>query len=389
MKVVVLSSNYAPHGRGGAERVARTVAAGIRDLGDEVVVLTTSASEPPERTVDGIRVRSVPLHNVYDLSTNAPALLKPFWHLGDSFNIPMQREVSRVISEERPDVLHSHLVTGFSASAWTAARRLGVPIVHTLHDHYVVCARSTMMKNGATCTSRHLECRLLTQPRMSASRLVSWVVGVSDYVLAAHRAYGAFAESRSSIIPNPCHLVGTPSRTPNGSTTLRLGYMARIEYIKGIETLLEAVDQLPGPWKLQVAGTGDAGYIAALRARFPDPRIEFVGQVEPAAFLSATDVMVVPSLVPETFGLSAAEALACGIPVVASSRGALPELVADGANGYVVPAGVAADLRAVITRVIERPAVVGELSARCAESVAHLAPALIAARYQAVYRAVS
>ena len=255
MKVLVLSSHYAPLAKGGAERVARTVASGVRDLGDEVVVLTiATGKESGERVVDGIRVRAVPLHNLYDVSATASSLLKPFWHFADSFNIPMQREVDRVIRDERPDVVHSHLLTGFSASAWTAARRLGVPVVHTLHDHYVVCARSTMMKHSTPCETRHLECRLLTKPRLAASNSISWAVGVSEYVLEAHRAFGAFAGSRSSVIPNPCHLVGSPPRRANGGGPLRLGYMARIEQIKGIETLLESLDGVSGSWSLRSKG---------------------------------------------------------------------------------------------------------------------------------------
>lgn len=389
MKVLFLSSRYAPHGRGGAERVARTLAAGVRDLGHEVVVLTTAGGhEARERMVDGIRVRAIPLRNVYDLSNPAPSpALKPLWHFADSYNLPMQAAVATVFREERPDVVHSHLITGFSASAWAAARAVGAPVVHTLHDHYVLCARSTMALGGVPCTSRHLDCVILTQPRIVASRSVDWVVGVSRYVLSRHEEYGAFAGSRSSVIPNPCHLVGS-GMTRADAPSLRLGYMARLEHSKGIETLLMAATSLGGDWRLRVAGTGEPAYVAGLRSRFRDDRIEFLGTVDPAEFLSSIDVMVVPSLVPETFGLSAAEALATGIPVIASSRGALPELVEHGRNGFVYDADSGTGLLSSIERVLANRGNLAGMSEACRASVASLEPCRVAARYVDVYRAV-
>lgn len=389
MKVLFLTSRYAPHGRGGAERVARTLAAAMRDLGHEVVVLTTAGRhEENERLIDGIRVRAVALRNVYDLSTELPSLaLKPIWHLADSYNLPMQAAVARIVREERPDVVHTHLITGFSASAWAAARSGGTPIVHTLHDHYVLCARSTMALGGVPCATRHLECAILTQPRFLASRIVDWVVGVSRYVLSRHEEYGAFAGSSSSIIPNPCHLVGSALVRVEGPT-LRLGYMARLEHCKGIESLLEATNRLDGDWKLRIAGTGDPRYVLDLRRRFGDSRVEFVGMADPAEFLSSIDVMVVPSLVPETFGLSAAEALATGIPVIASNRGALPELVAHGTNGFVYDAESAGALRSAIIHAMAHRGELVAMANACRASVAALSTSRVAAQYEDVYRAV-
>jgi glycosyltransferase involved in cell wall biosynthesis len=390
MKILFLSSRYAPHARGGAERVARTLAAGVRDLGNEVVVLTTAGKhEPAERIVDDILVRTIPLRNVYDLSSAAPsAALKPLWHLADSFNLPMQSAVRRVIRDERPDVIHSHLLTGFSASAWAAARAEGVPVVHTLHDHYLLCARSTMAVGGIPCAARHVECAILTQPRMLMSREIAAAIGVSRYVLDRHLEYGAFPNVPTSVIPNPCHLVGLAPPRPVATASVRFGFMARLELSKGIEMLLTALSGMPGEWTLRVAGSGEPGYVDHLKARWRDPRIDFSGVVDPGAFLSTIDVMVVPSLVPETFGLSAAEALAYGVPVVASRRGALPELVTHGVNGFLFDPDTPDSLAGILRNVLaDAPSLRGMADA-CRTSVRHLAPGIVSRNYDELYRSV-
>jgi glycosyltransferase involved in cell wall biosynthesis len=172
VKILMLSALYEPFGLGGAERVARTLALAARDKGHDVVVLATSGDDDQDREVDGIRVRSVRMQNFYPLEGGRPSLLKPLWHAVDSYNVAMRPAVSRILAEERPDVMHSHMVTGFSAAAWSAARSAGVPVVQTLHDHYTICARSTMTIDGAPCTHWHLHCRALTFARRRASHHV-------------------------------------------------------------------------------------------------------------------------------------------------------------------------------------------------------------------------
>jgi glycosyltransferase involved in cell wall biosynthesis len=65
------------------------------------------------------------------------------------------------------------------------------------------------------------------------------------------------------------------------------------------------------------------------------PRVEFLGQVDPHAFFRDLDVLVVPSLWSEPFGLVATEAMAHGVPVLAAARGGLKEIVTPGRDGFL------------------------------------------------------
>jgi glycosyltransferase involved in cell wall biosynthesis len=86
-------------------------------------------------------------------------------------------------------------------------------------------------------------------------------------------------------------------------------------------------------------------------------RVTIVGRVsqpELARWYRRAQVLVAPSLY-EGFGLPAAEAMACGIPVVVSDGGALPEVVADGETGRIVAAGDAAALADALAGLLDDP----------------------------------
>jgi glycosyltransferase involved in cell wall biosynthesis len=117
--------------------------------------------------------------------------------------------------------------------------------------------------------------------------------------------------------------------------------------------------------------------------------IDFVGIVDPASFLRQVDVMVVPSVGLESFGLSAAEALAMGVPVIASSRGALPELVKPERTGWVFDPGDQHALARVMRAVADDRGRLAAMSAECRQSVQLYDPSAIAASYGHVYESIA
>ncbi|MGR0218598.1 glycosyltransferase [Agromyces sp. ZXT2-6] len=140
----------------------------------------------------------------------------------------------------------------------------------------------------------------------------------------------------------------TDAAGPAGAVTV--GFVGRLVPEKGLRVLLDALTREPR-LRLRAAGTGPLGTelpSLAAAARVAD-RVELVGAVDPddiPAFLRSVDVLAVPSLPTpswtEQFGRVAVEAMACGVPVVSSDAGALPDVV--GGAGIVVPAGDAGAL---------------------------------------------
>lgn len=129
------------------------------------------------------------------------------------------------------------------------------------------------------------------------------------------------------VIPNGVHVPDTVPRVPSDGT-FRLLYLGRLDPKKGIENLLEACARWNGraatPWVLTIAGTGNPDYVRRITQKAAmlglSGRVRMVGPVgdeEKSRLMADADVAVVPSYT-ENFAMVVAEALAHGVPVIAS-----------------------------------------------------------------------
>jgi len=158
---------------------------------------------------------------------------------------------------------------------------------------------------------------------------------------------------------------------PRDGTVLFIG---RLLPHKGVNYLVEAADDR---MRLRIIGTPyDARFKADLEQLARGKRVEFVSGATDEALVyacRAASVAVLPSVyrtlygdttpVPELLGQAALEAMACGTPVLVTSVGSLPEVVADGQTGFVVPPNEPAALREKITWLLEHPAEAARMGA--------------------------
>jgi len=116
-------------------------------------------------------------------------------------------------------------------------------------------------------------------------------------------------------------------------------------------------------------------------------RVEFLGNVTPVeGVMGAGDVFLLPSS-EESFGLAALEAMACGVPVVASNAGGLPELVAHGEGGFVFPVGdTAAMADCIVGLLSDRRELARQRELARLRAVGEFATDAIVDRYEAVYQ---
>jgi glycosyltransferase involved in cell wall biosynthesis len=188
-------------------------------------------------------------------------------------------------------------------------------------------------------------------------------------------------------------------RPPGGDRPpgpLRLGYVGRLVREKGLLVLLEAVAGLEGQWSLDIIGEGPLRPdIEREAARLGlGERVCLAGAVPSAAmpaFYGRLDALAVPSLtVPhwkEQFGRVIIEAMACGVPVVGSDSGEIPQVI--GQAGLVCPEGDAEALRAALRRLMQEPTLRAELGRRGRERVlAHYTQKRIAEETYAFYQEV-
>lgn len=332
MRIVVIISLYPPVGVGGAEKAASLLAEAMARNGDEVAVI--SLHKDNRETVEernGVRVYRLPLDNFYwpfDQERKRGFLARALWHIRDSWNLQAAARVGRILDQERPDVVHSHNLAGFSVAVWKEVKKRGIRLVHTMHDYYLLCLRSATFRNGQVCAGRCLECKAArTQSKKWSSKLDE-VISVSRYVLDTHKRNGYFEGVSSSVIYNinEAKTCASPALDRDPSV-LSFGFIGQVKEEKGIAVLLEATRRLTSAnWRLKIAGAGREAYVAHLQEKYRDPRIIWLGYRNAADFYNAVDVVVVPSLWPDPLPYVVIEALSSLKTLICARSGGIPEL---------------------------------------------------------------
>lgn len=334
MKVVLIGSMYPPYAFGGAEKAIATLAEALVRSGHDVVVVTLHPGhlERAEQR-NGIRIYHLPLDNVYwpfTRETKPGPLMRIAWHLREVWNWKAARRVGRILDLEAPDVVHTHNIGGFSVAVWRTVKTRGIRLVHTLHDYYLLCPRTTLYRRGKSCESRCVDCRFLTANRKAASRVPDEIVSVSRFTLDKHRNLGFFPNAGSRVIyniqsSNVDGMQGVPTRSYPG--VLRFGFIGRIEPEKGLEVVLEATRHLNRPeWRLTIAGKGTPAYATYLAQKYRDERIHWLGFATAAEFYPAVDVVVIPSRWNEPLPYVCVESLHGGKSLICSQVGGIPEI---------------------------------------------------------------
>lgn len=344
MKVVLLNTLYHPHRVGGAERSVQLLAEGLLKQGREVVVVTLCkpGASPNQEIINGVRVYRLPLQNSYwpfEYGHSKPNILRrALWHYRDRYNQVMGQGVKEILKREKPILLHTHNITGFSVAVWDVAKSLDIPIIHTIRDYSLLCPRG-MYRRGRNCVKPCKICWAYSKIKQKASALVDIAVGVSRFTLERHLTYGFFPNATRAVVHNPVPLPLEEliRNRDNRRAELRFGYLGGLAPHKGVEDLLNALRKLKdeGFIKLLIAGRGVKKYEEALRKLTENLPVTFLGFVPPETLFNQIDVLVVPSRWHEPFGRVVLEAFSFGVPVIASDHGGIPEVVEKGITGWL------------------------------------------------------
>lgn len=297
-----------------------------------------------------------------------PAILHTIW------SVPTKRKLGQMLRETKPGLVHFHnTFMRVSPSAYHACKEAGVPVVQTLHNYRLLCPTATFFRDGRVCedcinktpawpgvlhgcwrgsrAGTAVVATMLTVHRW----LKTWERQVDIYIALTEFARSKFIEGglpaeKIVVKPNFVHPdpgVGVPGQGREGYAL----FVGRLSPEKGVRRLLRPWRQLRGiPLKI----VGDGPLMEEVRAfveREGLDDVEVLGRrprEEVFALMREARFLVFPSQCYETFGMTIAEAFACGVPVIASRLGAMAEIVEDGRTGLLFRPGDPEDMAAKV-----------------------------------------
>jgi glycosyltransferase involved in cell wall biosynthesis len=357
--VHVLSS----YGVGGQERVALDLAAGQVERGHDVHVVSL-AGEPDGPLATEFTAAGVAVHRVARKNRLDPALVV---------------KLARVLRRLGADVVHTHNPLPLIYGA-PAARLIGAAAVHTKHG-----------RNPGSRIERVL--------RRGAARLVGAFVAVSETTAAQAREQRDCPAAVLSVIPNGIQL-GRFRPDPAVRAAVRaelgipadawvVGTVGRIDEFKNQGMLIEAAASRVGDsYRVVLVGDGPLREALATQAAAIGPWVQLTGRrMDVERLLPAFDVFALPSK-SEGLPLVVPEAMAAGLPVIATSVGGLPDVVDEGVTGLLIPVDVAALSTALDTLSADRPRA-REMGSRAREvALRRYAADRMLDEYMALYRAL-
>ena len=405
MRILMLAQFYPPT-IGGEEQHVRTLSAELAARGHRVAVATLWHEGLPEFACDGA-VR------VYRIKGSTQRLGWLFSEAGRRHAPPLpdpelMLALGRIVRRERPQIVHAH---NWLVHSFVPIKRLsGAPLVMTLHDFSLVCAQKNLLyRDTVVCSGPGLrKClRCAADHYGTAKGIVTLAAnaaaagferGAVDRFIAVSRATAignGLPDGRvpweviPNFLPDP-EADGETGASSDDAFTRQLPdepfllFVGDLRRFKGIETLFRAHEQIEGAPPLVLIGRP----CPDTPARLPRNVLALGGWPHAAVLQAWRRALfgLAPSIGIETFGIVALEAMAAGRPVIASNIGGLPDVVAHGETGLLVPPGDVAALAAAMRRLLADASLRERMGAAAAWRAAGFRADRVVARIEQTYR---
>jgi glycosyltransferase involved in cell wall biosynthesis len=403
MRILMLAQFYPPL-IGGEERHVRNLSVELAARGHEVAVATLWQEGLEEFEYDqGVRV-----YRIHGSMQRLNSLFKSDRRHAPPFTDPeTMLALRRIVRKERPEIVHAHnwLLHSFTPiKRWSKAK-----LVVTIHDCSITCAMQQFVYQGNKCSGPALKkCLACSADTYGAAKgvpialaLRAWgglarqtvdmFLPVSNAVAEANQLarYGVNYRVVPNFIPDTANIQFDETsplleQLPDGDFLLFVGNIGRD---KGIGVLLQAYKEMQSEVPLVLIGQPEAAFANSL-----PPRVRILQSWPHAAVMSAwrrCSVALMPSICLDACPTVTMEAMAAGRAVVASHIGGLPDIVAEGETGLLVPAGASQALASAMQRLLADTALRTRMGEAAIERVTAFQASAVIPRIEQVYQEIS
>src|ERR1700730_2722629 len=378
MRILYVVHQFYPETCAGTERFLLNLASSMQRRGHRADIVTYSFGQRSEfRSAGSLLVRQYQHKGVSVTAVRHDRVpIDINTSVGDSSVLLFARQMLQNHGRgyDLVHIAHPMRLTSFAISAAEA----GLPYVLTLTDFWMICPKINLHTSfhtpcggpsgGEVCRQWCPELR----PEFVKSRLKSArdilqragaIVAPSHFVVAIFKK--EFPELSASVIPHglPLDEFNRNLRTLETGTRIVFGYCGGLSAHKGVHVLIEAFRALEAHnVELRIYGSSspqEQEYERMLRRMADqDDRIKFCGtyqEEEVGNVFQSMDVLIIPSICYETYSFALHEALASGVPVIASAIACLDEKIEDSVTGWTFQVGDAADLTNKLKLIVSNP----------------------------------
>jgi N-acetyl-alpha-D-glucosaminyl L-malate synthase BshA len=361
---------------GGSGALATELALALGRRGHEVHVISYASPFRLRNFAEHVYFHEVDLSGTYPLLEYFP------------YSLALAVKQHEVALREGLEILHVHYAVPHATAAFLAKEMLepdhDIKVVTTLH--------------GTDITLVGQEKSFFTVTKFSIERSDA-VTAVSTFLRdETYKAFGC-TTCEIDVIPNFVNLAEFHPATDPGCRSAFgppdrqvVMHISNFRPVKRVLDVVKAFATIRRALPAVLVFVGDGPDRPAAEALAEElgllPDVRFLGKVDAVAdLLRCADLFLLPSA-SESFGLAALEALACGVPVVGTSTGGLPDVVEDGVTGALVPVGDTAALAARSLELLRDPARLAATRAACVRSAQRYSADRIVPRYEALYARV-
>ncbi len=401
MKIMIVSCAYPPYIKGGVSKLLSELTAEVLNKGHDIYVF--ALMDDPSKRKYSTRIREI--NGIKTKFINIPySSLTYFWaryYKDDYFNPYVAMIFKSYLNKISPDVVHFHSIQSLGANLITEAHKSGYPTVLTMHDWWWFCPNLFLLD---------LDLNICDQKTVELDRCKDCLKALTD--IYPNIDVGSYLEQRNSylksILRNDVDIILSVSQTlkrfveanidlnvllnENGinkpskirdkninTEKVIFGFFGGRSDFKGYNILIDSFNSINlSNWELHIHGLEKPDKISVLRniknktfrksfLRYLDTKLAKSNENDNIKYftympgskmeyiISQIDVIVVPSIMRESFSLITREALILKKPIICSNCGGPEEIVTHNINGLIFKAGDTNDLREQITKILLNP----------------------------------